>query len=122
MKNKKMNRIVSLLLAAVMILALAFTLVSCKEEEDAPVTAEAKLSNFVTFDTDDRKELNNVTDLTKDLGKYDSTLGYEFDDYVLFKKIDKNAMNILTETYSLYSLKENKVTFTVSNSYADEFV
>ena len=117
MKNKKMNRIVSLLLAAVMILTLTFALASCKnKDEDAPVTAEAKLSNYISFKDPARNELEKLTDLTKDLGQ----LGNSYEEFAMFWKSDRDALNNITNTISLYSLKDKKILFTVSDTYANE--
>lgn len=120
MKKNKMKRIISLLLVAVMIFALVLSLASCNDTGDTtdePVTAEAKLVNFISFKKPEVKELKELEDLTDELG----SLRDSYDDYAIFLKCDKDKLNNLVETYTLYSLKDNKTVVTVSNSYSDEY-
>lgn len=113
--NKKIIKLFSLLLVIVMALA------SCSPKEavneDSPVTAEGVLNNFFTFNKKEAKSLSSAVHLNDELGQT-----YDYcDDYAIFLKETKDRFNNLTETYSVYSVEEKKVVFTISNTYADEW-
>ena len=128
MKKNSFIKVICLVLSMVMVIGM---LAACKQEPapepdvpETPITAEAILSNFLKVEyTAPKAELDKVIDLNKEYGNnYEIYENYENDKYyIVFRKETKDFLNNLTETYSVYSAEENKVIFTLSNSYPDEF-
>ena len=121
MKNKRINSLISLLLVLVMAISM---LASCSNNaeiieyaEDLPVVAEPKVSNFLKFETEEDNALTSVADLTDELGM----LKQEMINCAIFYKYEKDRLNNLTETYTVYSLKDQKVIKSITNTYKDEF-
>ncbi len=117
------RRIISLV-SLLLVLVMAF--VSCANDKkvyedpkpDNPVTAEGVLNNFLSFKkAEDVKPINNAAHLNDSLGQTYEVYG----DYAIFVKETKDRLNNLTETYSVYSIADKAVAFTVSNTYADEW-
>jgi len=115
MKNKKFFAIISLLLALVMVLS------SCQPAgdivEDTPVTAEAKLQNFIELKSPDDDVLDKVELISDTYGKLIDV----YEDLALFHDEAKDKLNNLTETYTLYSISEAKSLLEIKNSYPDEY-
>ena len=114
MMTKRITKILSLLLAIVLVLA------SCSAKTpvtpDEPVTAEGIFANFLGFNAEETKPLNNATLLDEYGTLYDWT-----DEFAVFYKVTKDRMNNLTETYTFYSVEERKAVGTVTNTYFDEW-
>ncbi len=121
MKKMKYLQIASLLICLLMLV------VGCAEEpvelpekieDEAPVTVTADpiRSNFITFEYKGSEKLNVGESLCEKYGEHVSSVG----DLILFKKSEKDYMNNLTETYTVYSISEAKEVKSIAHTYADE--
>ena len=116
--KRRIISIVSLLLAFVMLFTSCSDKKKVEPREDNPVTAESVLNNFLSFKKgEDVKRMNNAQHLNETLGEtYNNN-----DEYIIFHKETKDRLNNLTDTYSVYSIKNKAVAFTITNTYADEW-
>ena len=114
--NKRFISVISLLLVVVMV----FTACAAKDPvtPDAPITAEGKLSNFLTFESAEASKYFSTSVHLND--KYGQLVDNGYG-YVIFLKETKDRFNNLTETYSVYSAEKQDVVFTITNTYADEW-
>ncbi len=93
-----------------------------EEIKDVPpvtVTADSVMSNFIKVEYLDNGALVVDKSLNEEYGTFCNDLSHSAD-LKVFRKITKDYMNNLTETYTVYSLKNKSVVKTFAHTYPDE--